>query len=206
MRRNEPEKRARALDDYDGRSRTPPVIRWKRAAPMRFRATARVREKAMTKRDDGRVRCIWGDSLCNTSHSRRVKRKNTLRRSVPSVASSLRSYAFGYVSSASGAAIRLSATIGDLARRRRARRARRARRSPAGKGVSGKEAETRVSPPSREKGRRSSERVFDVSKKTTRRRCRRRRRSVVMYNHLPRRAVVAARRGIILTCKSKGVD
>lgn len=87
MRRNEPEKCARALDDYDGRSRTPPVIRWKRAAPMRFRATARVREKAMTKRDDGRVRCIWGDSLCNTSRSRRVKRKHTLRRSVPSVTS-----------------------------------------------------------------------------------------------------------------------
>ena len=163
---------------HDGRSRTPPVIRWKRAAPMRFRATARVRTKTMTKRADGRVRCIWGDSLCNTSRSRRVKRKNTLRRSVPSVASSLRSYAFGYVSSASGAAIRLSATIGDLARRRRARRARRARRSPAGKGVSGKEAETRVSPPSREKGRRSRVRLFPGAR-------RRRRRSVVMYNHLP---------------------
>ena len=87
MRRNEPEKRARALDDYDGRSQTPPVIRWKRAAPMRFRATARVRTKTMTKRADGRVRCIWGDSLCNTSRSRRVKRKHTLRRSVPSVTS-----------------------------------------------------------------------------------------------------------------------
>ena len=96
MRRNEPEKRARALDDYDGRSQTPPVIRWKRAAPMRFRATARVRTKTMTKRADGRVRCIWGDSLCNTSRSRRVKRKNTLRRSVPSVASSLRTHSDTY--------------------------------------------------------------------------------------------------------------
>ena len=68
--------RARARRLHDGRSRTPPVIRWKRAAPMRFRATARVRTKTMTKRADGRVRCIWGDSLCSTSRQRRVKKKH----------------------------------------------------------------------------------------------------------------------------------
>ena len=45
-----------------------------------------------------------------------------------------------------------------------------------------------------------------ISVRKSRSRRRRCGRSVVMHNHLPRKAVVAARRGIILTCKSKIVD
>ena len=63
MRRNEPEKRARALDDYDGRSRTPPVIRWKRAAPMRFRATDRtLSEKELNQAFDSVVEKVTGET------------------------------------------------------------------------------------------------------------------------------------------------
>ena len=54
------------LDLHDGPSQNPPMCRWNRAAPMRRRATACVREETMTRRDDGRVRCtlyvVWGDS------------------------------------------------------------------------------------------------------------------------------------------------
>ena len=55
--------RARALDLHDGRSQTPPVFRWKRAAPMRRRATARKlceREKTMKKRMKRRTRTSYG--------------------------------------------------------------------------------------------------------------------------------------------------
>ena len=73
--------------------------------------------------------------------------------------------------------------------------------------MSGKETETRVSPPNAREETYASPTPFEASsasrKKTPRRR---HRRSVVMRNPLPRRAVVAARRGISLTCKSKGVD
>ena len=62
-RRKEKSTRARALDLHDGRSQTPPVFRWKRAAPMRRRATARKlceREKTMKKRMKRRTRTSYG--------------------------------------------------------------------------------------------------------------------------------------------------
>ena len=148
---------------------------------------------------------VWGDSLRVT---RRVRRHRVGEEGVGE------RLGFGVnvwnVSIASRAAIRLSATAPAATAP--------AATAPAATSGAlrsvGKETETRVSLPSPVSimgKKKASQRKVDTSKDVFSRkkialRADRRGRSVVIINHLPRRAVVAARRGIILTCKSKGVD